>query len=166
MSRRWQFINLFGVLALALLCVFQWRHDRRLNLELGANEKIRQSQERQLAENVKAIGGLTDDLARFKTNYSAARTEATELQEKLRRLEHEKDQLANDCEQLKESVTNWAAAVAARDERLDEANTRLREIAARLNETVVKFNELATNYNRVVGELNAARGVKAQPVTQ
>ena len=64
MNRRLQFINLFGVLALAVLCVFQWQRDRRLNLELTANEKTRQSQERQLAENTRIISGLTDDLAR------------------------------------------------------------------------------------------------------
>jgi chromosome segregation ATPase len=163
MSRRLQFVNLFGVLALAALCVLQWQRDRRLNLNLAATERICQTQERQLAENTKTIAGLTDDLARFKADYSTARTEATELQEKLRAAEREKAQFAHDCEQLKESVTNWAAAVAARDERLTEANTRLRDLAAQLNETVGRFNALATNYNKVVEDLNRARGTQPPP---
>jgi len=161
MNRRLQFINLAGVLVLAALCAFQWQRDRRLNHELNASEKTRQAQERQLAEHTRTISGLTDDLARFKSDYATARAEATELQKKLRTFEHANEQLTREREQLKESVTNWAAAVAVRDERLTEANTRLRDLATQLNETVVKFNELATNYNHVVGELNAARAERA-----
>jgi chromosome segregation ATPase len=163
MTRRLQFVNLFGVLALAALCVFQWQRDRRLNQELIANERTRQSQERQLADNTTTISNLTDDLARFKTDYSAARTETSELQEKLRKLEREKEQLANECGQLKDNITNWTAAVAARDERLMEANTHLRSLTGQLTEAGVKFNALATNYNMVVEALNKARTVQAQP---
>lgn len=160
MSRRLQIVNLLGVLALATLCVFQWQRDRRLNHQLGANEKIRQAQEQQLAENAKTISGLTDDLTQFKSDYTTARTELKELQDKLRAAERENTQLIRERDQLKDSVTNWAAAVAARDERLTEANARLRELAGQLNEAVGKFNALATNYNTIVEELNKARGAK------
>jgi chromosome segregation ATPase len=157
MSQRLQWINLFGVLVLAVLCVIQWQRDRRLNLDLAANERLRRAQERQIEENARTLAGLTGDLDRFKADYTTARTEATELQEKLLEREHEREQLALQSEQLKSSVTNWAAAVAARDERLTEANTRLREIADQLNETVVRFNTLATNHNALVEELNRLR---------
>lgn len=160
MSRRLQLINLLGVLALAALCVFQWQRDRRLQLELTANEKTRQSQARQLAEHARTIAGLTHDLSRFKADYAAARTEATDLQETVRGMERERSRLARDCEQLKQSVTNWSAAVAARDERLNEANVRLREVEAQLNETVATFNTLATNHNAVVEEFNRLRASK------
>ena len=44
MNRFLHWFNLAGVLALALLCVVQWRLNRQLNLELNAAEKARQQQ--------------------------------------------------------------------------------------------------------------------------
>jgi chromosome segregation ATPase len=157
MSRRLHYWNLFGVLALGVLCVFQWRHDRQLNLELNEGKKTLQAQERQLAENAKAMDGLRGDLAGFKESYTSARAEASELQKKLQGQERENAQLTGERDQLKESITNWAAAVKARDERLKETNVRLTELANKLNESITKFNSLATNYNSVVDQLNATR---------
>lgn len=157
MSRRLQYWNLFGVLALGVLCVFQWRHDRQLNLELNASRKTLQAQERQLAENAKTLEGLSVDLAGFKERYTTTRTEATELQSKLQASERANAQLTGERDQLKESVTNWAAAVTVRDERLKEASARVTELVAKLNDSITKFNSLATNYNSVVDQLNATR---------
>lgn len=157
MSRRLQYWNLIGVLALGVLCVFQWRHDRQLNLDLNDSRKAIQAQERLLAESTNTINGLTADLAGFKESYAAARTEATELHKKVSGLERENGQLTGERDQLKESITNWAAAVTVRDERLKEANARLTELVAKLNDSITKFNSLATNYNSVVDQLNATR---------
>jgi chromosome segregation ATPase len=166
MSRRLQYWNLFGVLALGVLCVFQWRHDRQLNLELNESKKTLQAQERQLAENAKAMDGLRGDLAGFKESYTSARAEASELQKKLQGQERENAQLTGERDQLKESITNWVAAVTVRDERLKEANARLNELVTKLNDSITKFNSLATNYNSVVDQLNAARSAKAQPASE
>lgn len=157
MSRRLQYWNLVGVVALGVLCVFQWRHDRQLNLELNESKKTLQAQELQLAENVKTLEGLSADLAGFKQRYTSARTEATELQSKLQASDRANAQLTNERDQLKESITNWVAAVTVRDERLKEANVRLTELVTKLNDSITKFNSLATNYNSVVDQLNAAR---------
>lgn len=167
-------INLVGVLVLAALCVAQWQANRRMNLEVNRLEKVRQTQEQKISEQEKAASGLNADLMRFKEQFREAHADASEARQSSRKLEGENSQLLREREQLKVSVTNWAAAVTARDESLKEANERLRDTASRLNESILKFNELAsnynasikrfnelaTNYNSVVTQLNEARGGK------
>lgn len=157
MNRRLQWLNLAGVLVLAVVCALQWRRDRAVNLELNSVVKTRLEQQTRLAEQASQIAGLSDDLATFKTQLTRTQQEAAELHNRLAQAERENLQLANDREQLRQSVTNWAAAVAVRDERLATANDRIRELAADLNTSVQKFNALATNYNAVVDDLNGLR---------
>jgi chromosome segregation ATPase len=157
MNRWWQWANLSGVLALVLLCVLQWRRDRLLNLELNRSEKIRHGQEQKLGEHEKSLQGLTDDLALFKEQLGRAQSELSESRKRTAELERSSQQLSTERDQLKESVTNWANAVAVRDERLTTANNRIRDLADQLNASVQKFNELATNYNAVVQSLNETR---------
>ena len=170
---RW--INLFGVLVLASLCVVQWQRDRRLNLEINRLERERQVQQEKISEQEKSASGLNADLARFKDQFKQAHAQVNEARTAIRKLEEENSQLVRDREQLKVNVTNWAAAVAARDESLRQANEQARDTASRLNGSILKFNELAsnynasikrfndlaTNYNSVVTQLNEARGAKS-----
>jgi chromosome segregation ATPase len=157
MNRRLQWLNFAGVLVLAVVCALQWRRDRAVNLEFNRVEKTRLEQQTRLAEQERQIAGLSDDLATFKTQLTRTQQEAVELHNRAAQVERENLQLANDREQLRQSVTNWAAAVALRDERLAAANHRIRELATELNASVQKFNVLATNYNAVVDDLNALR---------
>jgi chromosome segregation ATPase len=168
MNRRLQILNLIGVAVLALVCVFQWKRDRALNLELNRNEKTRLEQQTKLAEQEKNLRGLTDDLALFKEQLGRAQTEGGEDRKQLTKLEREKQLLAAVRDQLQESVTNWSNAVSARDKLIAEANEnirtlndRTRTLTEQLNASIKKFNELATNYNAVVGELNTARRPRA-----
>jgi DNA recombination protein RmuC len=149
-----QWINLFGVLALAALCVVQWQRDRKLNLQFNALEKVRQSQEQKIAEQERTARGLTDDLAQLKTQFQSTHTELTEARTTLGKLDRENVQLQSERDQLKASVTNWSQAVKKRDARLREANDQLRDLSTRLNDSIVKFNELATNYNASVKRFN------------
>jgi chromosome segregation ATPase len=174
--KRLGWINLVGVLVLASLCAGQWRRDRRLHLELRQEEVRRTALEQKLAEQDKSAAGLTADLARFKSQFLEAHTNASGARSAQRRLEQENVQLTREREQLKASVTNWAVAVAARDESLRELNRRLEEstgqlhesvlrhneLASNYNATVRRFNELATNYNSVVTQLNNLRTVPAK----
>lgn len=157
MSRRLQFFNLIGVVALAGLCVFQWRADRRLNLEVGRLEKMRIDNEQKIIEQQKTADGLGRDLAFFKEQFNQAHTDLAEVKGKLREEESLNERLQNERDQLRESITNWTQAVAERDARLKEANERIGELADKLNGAIRKYNELASNYNGVVGELNATR---------
>jgi chromosome segregation ATPase len=161
MNRRLQWLNLAGVLVLAVVCALQWRRDRAVNLELNGVEEVRLEQQTRLAEQEHQIAGLSDDLATFKTQLTRTQDEAAELHNRLTKAERENLQLTSDCEQLRQSVTNWAAAVALRDERLATANERIRELAGELNVSIQKFNALASNYNAVVDDLNALRAGRA-----
>lgn len=152
--KRLTWINLFGVLALAVLCVVQWQRNRQLNLEFNQLEKARLAQEEELSEQQTTAKGLATDLAGIKEQFQRAHADATETRATLRKTEQESTQLARERDQLKASVTNWAAAVTARDESLRDLNERLRDIAARLNDSVQKFNDLATNYNASVKRFN------------
>ena len=157
MNRRLQYLNLLGVLALAALCVFQWRTDGRLNREINRLEKTRIDHARKIGEQEQALKGANDDLNLFKEQFSRAQADLNDARRKLDETERENLQLNSACVQLRESITNWANAVAERDTRLAEANQRINELADRLNESIRKYNELASNYNGVVEDLNATR---------
>jgi len=160
MNRTLQFGNLGGVLLLAALCVFQWQRDRRLNLNLRHSEKTRQAHEQKIGEQERSLRGLNADLTQLKEQLGRVHTEAKDSQERLETSERDNRQLTAERDQLRESMTNWAAAVSLRDQRLTEANERIRSLAADLNTSVQKFNELVTNYNAVVQSLNDLRGGK------
>ena len=157
MIRRLQLANLAGVLALAILCVIQWKRDRALNLDVNRLEKARIENEQTISEQKKNLDGLNSDLAMFKEQLTGARTELSEAQEKLREMETQNSRLISERDQVRESLTNWMNAVHVRDERLKEANASIQDLADRLNAAIEKYNELATNYNSVVNDLNEAR---------
>jgi chromosome segregation ATPase len=157
--KRLHYVNLLGVLALTALCVAQWRHDRRLNLDINRIEKVRLEQGAKLADQEQTISGLNTDLAQFKDQFIKAQTELNETLQKLRAVERQTNQLALERDQLKASVTNWAAAVAIRDERLKQANGEIQGLAAKLDASIKEQNEslkrLADERNDLVAKLNA-----------
>lgn len=157
MNRTLQYLNFFGVFALAVLCVLQWRHDRQLNLQTIQLEKTRQEQQQKISEQEDAARGLSADLADFKNRLKAEHDDLDETRRQLRTNETAVAVLTAERDQLKESVTNWMEAVAQRDALAKEANGRIEELSQRLNASIQKFNDLATNYNSVVKDLNEAR---------
>lgn len=161
--KRLHYVNLIGVLALVVLCVAQWRHDRQLNLEINRLEKARLDLEGRLAEQERDARGLNADLVEFKDSLTATQAGLNETQAKLLIAERQLRQLTTERDQLRATLTNWAAAVEVRDKHLEQANNRIRELADELNASVVRFNELATNYNAVVQDLNELRGRSKPP---
>lgn len=153
MNRFLQWFNLAGVLALAVLCVLQWRMNRQLNLDLNAAEKTRQQQAARLDEQEKRLKGGASDLDGFREQLTRATTSLKETETKLAALDRQVKQLTNERDQLKTSVTNWAAAVSARDAQLKQAGTDLKKLAEDRNAAVLKFNELAAKQNELVKEL-------------
>ena len=154
MNRGLQYVNLLGVLALAALCLVQWRHDRSLNLELIRSEKARLGQADELTERAATIRDLNEDLSQLKTSLSNERSLRLESEQKLKSDGLTIQQLTSETIQLKTAVTNWSRAVALRDERLKTANTRIDELADELNASIRKFNVLVTNYNALVSQVN------------
>lgn len=147
-------LNLVGVLGLGVLCVAQWRMDRRLNAELERLEAVRAEQAQQLAGRDKTINGHVADLASLREHITRLTGELKEIEGRSRGTERELGQVTSEREQLREAVKRWSLAVDARDEQMRAANLQIQELANRLNDTVLKFNELATNYNASVGLLN------------
>jgi chromosome segregation ATPase len=154
MNRSLQIINCIGVLVLAGLCVFQWRVNRQLNLEINALEKTRFEHVAKLEDQENALKASTGDLESFRQYLTRANLALKETETRLTTAERNMAQVASERDQLKVSVTNWAAAVTARDGQLKKMDDQLRALADDRNGAVVKFNELAEKYNGVVKDLN------------
>lgn len=154
MSRTLTWLNLAGVAALAALCVFQWRTNRTLNLDVNALEKTSQLQAVKIGEQEKNIQGLSADLENFRTQLTRTQTELRDTSAKLLASERDNARLTAERDQLKDNVEKWTAAVHVRDERIAEANDRIHEIGHRLKESADKFNQLATRYNEIVKQMD------------
>ena len=150
MNGRLKYLNLFGVFALAALCSVQWQRDRRLNLEIRRLDQMRQQQAAKIDEQATTLKGLNEDLGQLKTSLASERSLRSELEQKVTPLENANEQLVQERDQLKAAITNWANAVAVRDEHMKEANVRIEQLAAELNASIGKYNELVTNHNAAV----------------
>ena len=136
-------VNLLGVLIVTAICVGQWRRDRALNLEVNQLERTRHEQASRLVDQEKLLGDANADLTQFKEQFNQSKTELKDTREKLRIAERDFRQLTLERDQLRISVTNWAAAVILRDERLKESAEQTRRLSGELNGSIRKFNELA-----------------------
>jgi methyl-accepting chemotaxis protein len=146
--------NLAGVLALAVLCVLQWRDNRSLNHEVIRLEEARIAHEQVLKEQKLAVENLTTDRDEFRERFKVVNAEAVKARRELGETRREVAQLTTERDQLRESVTNWAAAVKQRDMLLTNANERIKGLADDLNANVARFNDLATNHNDLVIRYN------------
>lgn len=155
MNRFLHWFNLAGVLALAALCVLQWRANRQLNLDLNTAEQARHQQATRLDEQTKRLTGGASDLNGFREQLTRATASLKQAESKLATLEQQLKQLTNERDQLKTSVTNWAAAVSARDTQLKQAGADQAKLAADRNATVLKFNEVAQRQNALVKDLES-----------
>ncbi len=152
MSRRLHWFNLFGVFALSALCVTQWRANRRLNLELNDREQVRLEQSARLEEHAQAASAQNGDLASLRAHLARVSDELKLTAGKLAEAERELDRLKAERDQLKSSVTNWAGALAARDDRLRQSASQIRTLAEERNELARKHNDLAALYNKQTRE--------------
>lgn len=154
MNRFLNLFNLVGVLALAVLCVLQWKTNRRLQLETNHLETRSIEQTAEMEERARTASAQESDLTALRASLESATEELRESSNQLARIERELKQSAADCNQLKSSITNWVSAVAARDERLAQANEQIKALAKDRNETVTKFNDLARRHNDLVKSWN------------
>ena len=157
MKDRLKYVNLVGVVALAALCVFQWVRDRRLNLEIKRLYQVRLELSAKIDDQSNQLRELNEDLNQLKLSLATERDLRSQTEKKLASSEAAGEQLARERDQLKVAISNWANAVALRDERMKEANARIELLAADLNTSIRKYNELVTNYNAVVKSLGPTR---------
>ena len=163
MNDQLKYVNLIGVVALVVLCVSQWVHDRRLNLEIKRLYQARLEQTAKIDEQANQLKGLNEDLNQLKASLATERNLRSQAEKQLASSEAADEQLTRERDQLKAAISNWADAVALRDDRMKEANARIEQLAADLNASIRKYNELVTNYNAVVKSLGATRGQTGKP---
>lgn len=155
MNRFLQWLNLFGVAALAALCLIQWQVNRRLNLELNRCEELRLELAGRLAKEAQISADRERDLASFRTHLARLSEEVEKTASAQSTAERDlRDALAA-RDQLKSSFTNLVSAVAARDERLAEAATQLSALLKERDDVIMRFNELAGRHNSLVEEWNS-----------
>ncbi|HTS17954.1 MAG TPA: hypothetical protein VMP11_10305 [Verrucomicrobiae bacterium] len=158
MNDRLRYLNLFGVLALAALCVCQWIHDRRLNLEIKRLNQVRQAQSAKIDDLSNQLKGQNEDLAQLKTSLATEHDLRSQSDRKVAGLATANAQLTQERDQFKAAISNWANAVTLRDERMKEANARIEQLAADLNASIRKYNGLVTNYNAIVKSWSGTHG--------
>jgi chromosome segregation ATPase len=149
-------LNLLGVFALAALCVFQWRINREANIDVIGLQKSQREQSAKIAEHEKTIAGHVVDLESFRAQLTATKNAEKELTSKLTAADRNNHQLTIEVEQLKLSLTTWAAAVSERDEQLRRATTNIQDLIASRDEAIEKYNGLAKQHNQLVADLNRA----------
>jgi chromosome segregation ATPase len=149
-------LNFLGVVALAVLCVVQWRSGSRDDRRLQDLEQTRVEQDARLAQQARQLAGATADMEEFRKRLvesQAALKEARAAGDagaaQLRQATVERDQ-------FKAAVEQWAAAVAARDQALQQAGEQTRQLAKARDEAVRRFNELVARYNVLVDQVNRA----------
>jgi chromosome segregation ATPase len=160
MNDQLKYLNLVGVMALAVLCVVQWRRDRRLNLEVNRLDQVRQQQAVKIDDQANTLKGLNEDLSQLKLSLATEQSLRSRTEQRSAAIETTNEQLVAERDQLKAAISNWANAVAVRDERMKEANARIEQLAADLNASIRKYNALVTNYNAAAKMSGATR---AQP---
>jgi len=134
------YLNFAGVVALAVLCSFQWQTNSRINLEAQSLQKTTLEQAGKIDEQTRTI-----------------KNDAADLDDLRGRLSLSESALADDeatIKQLKAAMDKWIAAVAQRDLALKQASGQIQKLATERNEAILKFNDLAGKYNAIVKQLN------------
>jgi chromosome segregation ATPase len=156
MNKALEKLNLLGVLALAALCVFQWRVNREANTAVMRMEKAQQQQSAKIAEQEKEIAGNRADLESFRSQLMTTKTSETELNRQVAEAEKANRQLTAEVHGLKESLTNWVAAVRERDAQLQRAAKEIQGVVESRDEAIEKYNTLAKTHNQLVADVNRA----------
>lgn len=154
MNRFLERVNLVGVVALAGVCVFQWRINRDVNTEVIHLQKTQQEQSAEIGEQEKTIAGQVADLETFRSQLIGAKADEKETRAKLTASERANRQLSAEAEQLKASLTNWVAAVKERDKQLEHTMTDLKSVIESRDDAIEKYNALAKTHNQLVADVN------------
>ncbi|MDB5358016.1 MAG: hypothetical protein JWN24_4469 [Phycisphaerales bacterium] len=157
MIRFLQWFNLAGVVALAVLCSFQWKANRKASLELIALDGVRLAQASKIVEQDAAIKGYAEDNEDLRDRLSHAESSLDETMRKLAVATVEVKKLTVERDELKTALDTWKAAVAERDAALKQAREQMEKLGKERNEAVTKFNDLAAKYNGIVKEVNESR---------
>jgi septal ring factor EnvC (AmiA/AmiB activator) len=137
MNRIIQYLNLFGVLALAVLCAAQWQTNGQLNGDVNRLDKTRIDQAAKIADQDATLKQTTADLDDSRQRLSISESDLKDATAKLAAITAERDQ-------LKANLQKWVAAVAARDDAIRKLSSDRDEAVKKYNDLVGKYNALAT----------------------
>lgn len=160
-------LNAAGVVALAALGLVQWR-DNVASRHAAAEEGARAVKaETALAATTAALAGAKADLEDFRGRLDRAGAALAESEKTLRRERRRAEDGERMVGELREAVTRWGDAVAARDRRLAEYEASLRETREAQAEAVRRHNALAARANETAARFSRlveALGDEAAPV--
>jgi uncharacterized coiled-coil DUF342 family protein len=161
MNRFWHMVNFMGVIALVALCWVQWGENRTVSRRAVAAETSRAELQIKLQDAQHTIDADKKDLDEFRDRLTQAQkdieknkadlTEAVAQQETLRT---ERDLYHTNALALQTALEKWKAALAERENALNQANDAVVKIAADRNDAVKKLNALVTNYNTGIKSTN------------
>ena len=154
MNRKLNILNFLGIVALAVLCGFQWKKTRDLHTHSVSQEIAIRDLEKRLADREQALKLTQTDLEEFRQKLISTHESLKKEETLTQKLRSNVEQLDLEREELKNAVTKWAEAVRVRDDRLKELSEKLNTLAEERNATVAKYNELATKHNETVELLN------------
>jgi chromosome segregation ATPase len=166
MNRLLEKLNLLGVLALVALCVVQWRINRAMHLELKSAQTLHQEQAKKISDHESTVRGQAADLETFRAQLTGTKAAEKDLRAKYSESEKSNRQLVAERDQLKSSLGEWQAAVAARDEQLRAASTNLQALAIERDRAIEKHNEVAKRMNELVAQANLAASNAAASVPE
>jgi septal ring factor EnvC (AmiA/AmiB activator) len=136
MNRLIEYLNLFGIIALAVLCAAQWQTNGQLNHDVERLDQMRIEQTAKIAEQDATLKQTSSDLDDSRQRLSISESALKDAEVKLAVAAAERDQ-------LKANLAKWTAALAARDD-------AIRKLSAERNDAIQKFNDLANKYNALV----------------
>jgi chromosome segregation ATPase len=160
MSRFFQWLNLVGVVIVAVLCCVQWSLNQRENDAIAKLDQTRRGQAATISGQSQQLkddaAELTDVRERLDISESARHADEARLTS----LQAEWDRLVAASEQLKKSLSAWMSACAARDVAIKQANGTIASLSARYVDAVSKYNDLVNKYNHLVNPSQAVAQTK------
>jgi len=169
-------INFALLLALGVLCAFQWGTEKTARGRISGLLKSQADLTRSLAEQTESLNAARQDLDAFRAQIVSLKTQSDEQAATIRsqnsqiaRLENVEASLTRQLTAWKEAVEDYRVALQARDEQIAtlveqrnqfyEANKasveRANAAIAALNDLNEKYHDVVTRYNDLVAQVQA-----------
>ncbi|HEX4123163.1 MAG TPA: hypothetical protein VHY37_00440 [Tepidisphaeraceae bacterium] len=160
MSRFLQWLNLFGVIALAVLCCVQWSINQRLLNKIAQLEQTNHRQSAAVADLNRKLSDDATELVAVRQRLDISESARHTDEAKIGKLEADRDRMSLEAARYKKATEAWIAASNARDAVIQQANASIKELSARYAAAVAKYNELVGRYNQIT---NGSQIPKTRP---
>lgn len=136
-------INSIGCVVLIALAVFQWAKERVLLKTLDVAQTEIAAANTKSIEQAQRQANLERDIALLKESVTSTQQAAESAARELGEKSTLAAALETDLKTAREQVTNWEAAVKARDERITTLTSDLAATRKRLDEAVARLKAAA-----------------------